>query len=153
MFSEIHNLKIFGKFSWKNQSKVGCFCFHKSSRDIKTQRAFLWIMRKYFIHLPLSRPNMATVVLRYLQNYYYTNHSNHSYCSITPIPNIFLTLSWRRPLSYRNQSIDLQTQSINWFLHDNGLRHERVKADSTKYLFLENLYKQSFADVLQNWRS
>ena len=31
-----------------------------------------------------------------------------------------LTLSWRRPLSYRNQSID-------WFLYDNVLRHERVK--------------------------
>ena len=27
-----------------------------------------------------------------------------------------LTLLWRRPLSYRN-----------WFLYDNGLRHERVK--------------------------
>ena len=33
---------------------------------------------------------------------------------------IFLTLSWRRPISYRNQSIDL-------FLYDNDLRHERVK--------------------------
>ena len=31
-----------------------------------------------------------------------------------------LTLSWRRPLLYRNQSMD-------WFLHDNGLRHERLK--------------------------
>ena len=30
-----------------------------------------------------------------------------------------LTLSWRRPLSYRNQSMD-------WFLYDNGFRHERV---------------------------
>ena len=30
-----------------------------------------------------------------------------------------LTLSWRRPLSYRNQSMD-------WFLYDKGLRHERV---------------------------
>ena len=38
-----------------------------------------------------------------------------------------LTLSWRRPLSYRNQSIDLQSKSLDWFLHDNGLRHERVK--------------------------
>ena len=38
-----------------------------------------------------------------------------------------LTLSWRRPLSYRNQSIDLQSKSIDWFLYDNGLRHERVK--------------------------
>ena len=28
-------------------------------------------------------------------------------------------------LSYRNQSIDLQGKSIDWFLYDGGLRHER----------------------------
>ena len=33
----------------------------------------------------------------------------------------WLTLSWRKPLSYRKQSIDLR------FLYDNGLRLERVK--------------------------
>ena len=43
-----------------------------------------------------------------------------------------LTLSWRRPLSYRNQSIAEQMQRsglymMDWFLYDNGLRHERVK--------------------------
>ena len=38
-----------------------------------------------------------------------------------------LTLSWRRPLSHRNQSIDLRKKSMDWFLHDNGLGHERVK--------------------------
>ena len=38
-----------------------------------------------------------------------------------------LTLSWRRPLSYRNQSIDLQSKSMDWFLYDNGLHHKRVK--------------------------
>ena len=38
-----------------------------------------------------------------------------------------LTLLWRRPLSYRNQSIDLLRKSIDWFLYDNGLRHKRVK--------------------------
>ena len=37
-----------------------------------------------------------------------------------------LTLSWQRPLSYRNQSIDLLWKSMDWFLYDNGLRHERV---------------------------
>ena len=31
------------------------------------------------------------------------------------------------PSSYRNQSIDLQSKSMDWFLYDNGLRHERVK--------------------------
>ena len=38
-----------------------------------------------------------------------------------------LTLSRRGPLSYRNQSIDLLCKSMDWFLYDNGLRHERVK--------------------------
>ena len=31
------------------------------------------------------------------------------------------------PLSYRNQSTDLLCKSMDWFLHDNGLSHERVK--------------------------
>ena len=43
-----------------------------------------------------------------------------------------LTLSWRRPLSYRNQSIDLLGKSMDWFLYDNGLRHERVKRNLKK---------------------
>ena len=37
-----------------------------------------------------------------------------------------LTLSWQRSLSYRNQFIDLQSKSIDWFLYDKGIRHERV---------------------------
>ena len=41
--------------------------------------------------------------------------------------SIHLTLSWWGPLSYRNQSTDLQSKSMDWFLYDNGLRHERVK--------------------------
>ena len=38
-----------------------------------------------------------------------------------------LTLSWRMPFSYRNQSIDLLRISMDWFLYDNDLCHERVK--------------------------
>ena len=34
----------------------------------------------------------------------------------------FLTFSWRRSVSYRNQS-----ESMDWFLYDRDLRHERVK--------------------------
>ena len=41
---------------------------------------------------------------------------------------ILLTLLWRRPLPYRKQSIDLQSKSVDWFLYDNGLRHERVNS-------------------------
>ena len=57
---------------------------------------------------------------------------------------LHLTLSWRRPLSYRNQSIDLLCK---WFLYDNGLRHERVneefqsvtnKLSQNKHLFVQS---------------
>ena len=44
-----------------------------------------------------------------------------------PIFNIESTLSWRRSLSYRNQSIDLLWKLMDWFLYDRDLRHERVK--------------------------
>ena len=49
---------------------------------------------------------------------------------------IFLALSWQRSLSYRNQSIDLQSQSVDWFLYDRDLRHERVKG----YLYQRSFY-------------
>ena len=39
--------------------------------------------------------------------------------------SVNLTLSWRRAL-YRNQSIDLLRKSMDRFLYDNGLSHERV---------------------------
>ena len=38
-----------------------------------------------------------------------------------------LTLWWRRSLSYRNKSIDLLSKSMDWFLYDRDLHHERVK--------------------------
>ena len=40
---------------------------------------------------------------------------------------LILTLSWRRPISYRNQSIDFRSKSMDWFLYDIGLCHERFK--------------------------
>ena len=38
-----------------------------------------------------------------------------------------LTLLWLRSLWYRNQYIDLQSKSLDWFLSDRDLCHERVK--------------------------
>ena len=29
--------------------------------------------------------------------------------------------------SYRNESVDLQSKSTDWFLHDGNIRRERVK--------------------------
>ena len=47
--------------------------------------------------------------------------------------SLYLTLSLRRPLSYRNRSNDLQSKPEGWFLYDNGLRHERFKGDENHH--------------------
>ena len=76
-----------------------------------------------------------------------------------------LTLSWQRPVSYRNQSIDLQSKTIDWFLYDNGLRHERVKvrkltSDSSMVVTIASFQSAdpsliswcgSFATLLLSW--
>ena len=38
-----------------------------------------------------------------------------------------LTFLWRKSLSYRKQSTDLLCKSMDWFLYERDLRHERVK--------------------------
>ena len=62
---------------------------------------------------------------------------------------ILSTLSWRRPLLYRNQSIDLLHKSIYWFLYDNGLRHERIKSDHDffRYIYLWYLLKKNCKNI------
>ena len=60
-------------------------------------------------------------------NWYYLR-----YCGkVSELSHFCLTLthSWRRSLSYRYQSIDLQSKSVDWFLYDRDLRHKRVKHD------------------------
>ena len=56
-----------------------------------------------------------------------------------------LTLSWRKSLSSRKQSIDLQSK--NWFLYDRDLRHERLKF---QFCFLWILNAQSKIESGQN---
>ena len=46
------------------------------------------------------------------------------------------------PLSYRNQSIDLLRKSMDRFLHDNGLRHERVNKEINENEIKKNLKKK-----------
>ena len=63
-----------------------------------------------------------------------------------------LTLSWRRPLSYRNQANQWTGFYMDWFLYDNGLRHEKVKY---RCIFSYQL-KISYLEVqfnLRKWRT
>ena len=70
------------------------------------------------------------VIFIFVNDTVQTNSANDNFLNgysyeISIMNEIFfrLTLSWQRPLSYRNQSIDLL-----WFLYYNGTRHERVKS-------------------------
>ena len=53
-----------------------------------------------------------------------------------------LTLSWRRPLSYRKQSIDLLGKSMVCFLYSNDLRHEGVK-----WIYFSSFKKKKTVDI------
>ena len=63
----------------------------------------------------------------YMHNECFRCKIDISYKRINKLAISELTLSGRGSLSYRNQSIYLQSKSIDWFLYDSGLRHERVK--------------------------
>ena len=59
-----------------------------------------------------------------------------------------LTLSWWRPLLYRKQFIDLQSKPMDWFLYDNGLRHERVKEKIRRRIFQrDTLHKKMMFSI------
>ena len=49
-------------------------------------------------------------------------------------------------LSYRNQSIDLRSKSMDWFPYDNGRRHERVKEKQGIMLHIK-LYPSNVSSV------
>ena len=68
-----------------------------------------------------------------------------------PMSLLTLTLWWRGRLSYRNQSIDLLRKSMDWFLCDNSLRHERVKKVCFLCLFNAD-FKHTLA-LLSAWHS
>ena len=62
------------------------------------------------------------------------------------IVKLYLTLSRRRPLSYRNQSLDLLRKSMDWLLYDNGRRLERV--NSVVHLRKFEFFSQALLPVI-----
>ena len=80
-----------------------------------------------------------------------TKRSYIEFRSVFQIFKTHLTLSCRRPWSYRNQSIDMHCKSMDWFLYNNGPRHERVKHSKTIYItFMQLLmFASKFPDFRQ----
>ena len=74
------------------------------------------------------------------------NNNNHSinfsqspkYASWLRKVKFSLTHSWRRSLLFRNQSVDLLSKSMDWFLYDRDLHRERVKISYSKLNSLKN---------------
>ena len=99
----------------KKKEKESCIKIHylKQQRWKDTSQPFSWYFGTHlFLTLPVPVANKG---------------KNLTKIFISKLLYEALTLSWRRPLSYRNQHIDLLRKSMDWFLHENGLRHERVK--------------------------
>ena len=69
-------------------------------------------------------------VLQVCDRFFHFHFSLHYDMRWLTLVSLALTLSWRRPLSYRNQSNDLQS--------NNDLRHERVKRKLKAKEYLPN---------------
>ena len=81
----------------------------------------------------MCSPNANPWFSQALQHFLFIkSFSNNFFC---------LTFSWRGLLSYRNQSIDLQSKSMDWFLYDNGLRYERVKNSWVFHLSFQLIFQ------------
>ena len=77
--------------------------------------------QEYFLHLmDLLEKTTSLKELFEFQviadlSWFYWNGKKHHITYVT----------WRRSLSYRNHSIDLQSKSVDWPLCDRDLRHEK----------------------------
>ena len=89
-------------------TKTSKLQIHQNSTSMQTLSYKLIFLEQLLLKIPVQ-----VCLCKYNQNY------EMSY-------NFSLTLSWPGPLSHRNQSIYLQCKSMDCFLYDNGLRHERV---------------------------
>ena len=103
-----------------------------------------WYFGVFFITLQNFAQNIV-IVLKFsekfnLNNSYTISKKEENKLLLNPWHSSkeqILALSWRRPLSHRNQSINLQSKSVDWFLYDNGFRHERVNWLSTLMYLLK----------------
>ena len=81
----------------------------------------------FYLNVWCIEKNSRMYILFHIKKQHYFVHFLCLFLKLSIAFCVSLTFSWRRPLSYRHQSIDLRTKSMDWFLYDNDLPHERVK--------------------------
>ena len=74
--------------------------------------------------LKISAIEVSSILRLSFVNMFLNSHFTNS------IEDEVLSLSRWRSISYRNQSIDLQSKSMDWFLYDIGLRRGKVKQNA-----------------------
>ena len=105
--------------SFKAQKCSWCFYLHRLLAHISRKCFYVYIITD--IHSDFCMD---------------VNFANLCFCcyDIKAIFRNFSTHSWWKSLSYRNQTIDLLCKSVDWFLYDRNLRHDRVKCLSLTFL-------------------
>ena len=101
-----------------NISKTTCLMSYSNNIYLVNNQRYILTAVNVTLMILNLQANSAVLIVLFASKF----RHNTSYILL-----FYLTLSWRRPLSYRNQFIDLRSKSMDWFLYDNGLRHERVK--------------------------
>ena len=156
---EFKNSSSFWKFDWsgvwviqsvlylaslefrgqRDQSQVcskGCKVYQKLSLTFTCIPELSWLRVHYslFISGIWAADNCRCLILAYFHIFF------KSWLQLGELhPLMLLTLSWRRSLSYKNQSIDLQSKSVGWFLYDRDQRRSSVffvNFEHTLHLFL-----------------
>ena len=69
--------------------------------------------------------------------------------TLSSVFNSFMT----KVPSYRNQFIDLQSKSMNWFLYNRDLRHERVNTyiggrENHKNVYMNKQFNNNFKIII-----
>ena len=83
--------------------------------------------QRFFLRTKNPPPSPHSLGGRTLCSIKHTNEDSRA-TTMKLAPAFSWTLSWRRSVSYRNQSIDLLCKSMDWFLYHRDFLHERVNA-------------------------
>ena len=114
-------------------------------------RLWSWIMLLPLMQIWYTMASYLRILKTDFLSFRKWNGHVKSYLQSHPciLKTLTLTPSWRRQLSYRTQSIDLLRKSMDWFLYENGCRHERVK---DKFLASAILYRHGASKLCKSNR-
>ena len=92
----------------------------ESSRSNSKTQNLLFFIENNQIDLQQQKIMEQGILKKYIHNI----HKSRKWKTSCAVKRWQRSPSWQRSLSYRNKSIDLLSNSMNWFLYDRDLRHK-----------------------------